>query len=304
MSSLPSLELDPASADLFGALSQSVSEADFALFQKLIERETGIYLAPVKKALLIGRLTSRLRQLGLNSLRDYYKRVAADPVELVQMIDRISTNETSFFRGPLHFEFLSNRVIPEWRAQEAAGQRKRTVRVWSAGCSTGEEPYSIAMALLEGLPPSSGWRIEITATDLSTRVLEKASAGLWPLEKSSQIPHAYLKSYMLRGTGRYEGMMKAGPQLREVITFGRLNLHDESSRPAAPYDLIFCRNVLIYFQPATKAEVVRRLLDQLSPDGYLFVGHSESLNHLTDRVRTVVPTVCALAAPAHSTGKE
>jgi chemotaxis protein methyltransferase CheR len=294
---LPSPELNPVPDDMFAVLSQSVSEADFALFQRLIERETGIYLAPVKKALLVGRLACRLRQLGLGSLRDYYKRVTADPDERVQMIDRISTNETQFFRGPLHFDFLANRALPEWCAQETAGQRPRHIRVWSAGCSTGEEPYSIAMTLLDRFPPSSGWRIEILATDLSTRVLEKARSGLWPLDKSNQIPPAYLKSFMLRGTGSQEGTMKAGPELRQVVRFERLNMLDEATDlRAGPFDLIFCRNVLIYFQPATKAQVVRRLLDQLVPDGYLFVGHSESLNHLTERVRTVVPTVYALSA--------
>jgi chemotaxis protein methyltransferase CheR len=296
---LPSPALNPAPNDMFAVLLQSVSEADFALFQRLIERETGIYLAPVKKALLVGRLASRLRQLGLRSLRDYYKRVAADPGERVQMIDRIATNETQFFRGPLQFDFLANRVLPKWCAEETAGQRPRHIRVWSAGCSTGEEPYSIAMMLLDRFPASSGWRIEIMATDLSTRVLEKARAGIWPLDKSNQITPAYLKSFMLRGTGSQEGTMKAGPELRQVVRFEALNLLDESTYPhTGPFDLIFCRNVLIYFQPATKEQVVHRLLDHLAPNGYLFVGHSESLNHLTDRVRTIVPTVYALAAAA------
>jgi chemotaxis protein methyltransferase CheR len=232
----------------------------------------------------------------VHSFREYYQRVTADPGERAQMIDRISTNETQFFRGPLQFEFLAERLLPEWCAQEAAGRRPKHLRVWSAGCSTGEEPYSIAMTLLHRFPVSSGWRIEILATDLSTRVLEKASSALWPLEKSNQIPEAYLKSYMLRGTGSSEGTMKAGPELRQVIRFQRLNLLDDPSYPRnGSFDLIFCRNVLIYFQPTVKAQVVHRLLDQLAPDGYLFAGHSESLNHLTDRVRTVVPTVYALA---------
>jgi chemotaxis protein methyltransferase CheR len=290
-------ELNPVSNDVLGVLSQSVSESDFALFQRLIERETGIYLAPAKKALLVGRLARRVRQLGVCSFRDYYKRVAADPGERAQMIDRISTNETQFFREPSHFDFLANRVLPEWCAQETAGLRSRQIRVWSAGCSTGEEPYSIAMTLLHRFPPSSGWHIEIMATDLSTRVLENARAGLWPIDKSNQIPTAHLKSFMLRGKGSQEGTMKAGPELRQVVRFERLNLFDEATYPrTGPFDLIFCRNVLIYFQLATKAQVVRCLLDQLAADGYLFVGHSESLNHVTGRVRTVVPTVYATAA--------
>jgi len=294
---LPSPKIDAAPSDNFAVLSQSVSEADFALFQRLIEGETGIYLAPVKKALLVGRLATRVRQLGIRSLRDYYKRVVADPDERMHMIDRISTNETQFFREPLHFDFLMNRVVPEWRTKERAGKRPRHIRVWSAGCSTGEEPFSIAMTLLDHFPASTGWRLEVLATDLSTRVLEKGCLGAWPLERSNQIPAAYLKSYMLRGTGSQEGTMKAGPELQQVVRFERLNLHDETAYPrSGPFDLIFCRNVLIYFQPVTKVHVVRRLLDELAPDGYLLVGHSENLNQLTDRVRTVVPTVYMLAA--------
>lgn len=278
--------------DLFATASQLITEADFVLFQRLIEREAGIYLAPVKKALLVGRLTRRLRELGLRSLREYYKRVLADPAEHVCMIDCISTNETQFFREPLHFEYLEREIFPQWTAQANAGERPRKVRVWSAGCSSGEEPYSIAMSLLHHFPRSSGWQIEVLATDISTRVLARARAGIWPAEKARHIPLAHLRSFMLRGTGAQEGKMKAGQEIQQVVRFERFNLLDEETYPRSVlFDLIFCRNVLIYFQSETKVQVIRRLLNHLAPDGYLFVGHSESLNHLTDCVRTVVPTV-------------
>ena len=291
------VEIIPAAAgrpsiDSFSSIADSVSEADFLLFQRLIEREAGIHLAPVKKALLVGRLTRRLRELGIATLREYYKLVAADPRELTHMLDCISTNETHFFREPGHFEFLSQKVLPRWSDQAKAGERPRQVRAWSAGCSTGEEPYSLAMLLLDHFPGSTGWHIDILATDLSTRVLKKASDGLWPIEKAQEIPAGFRKTYMLRGTGTQEGKMKAGAEIRQAVRFERLNLLEGSSYPSPKlFDLIFCRNVLIYFQPETKQQVIQRLLNHLSPDGYLFVGHSESLNHMTDAVRSVIPTV-------------
>lgn len=282
----------PERNDLVANAGQSITDADFVLFQRMLEKETGIYLSYAKKSLLVGRLSRRLRELGLNNLRKYYKRVQADPAEHVRMIDCISTNETQFFREPLHFEFLEQRLLPQWIAQAEAGQRSRRIHVWSAGCSTGEEPVSIAMTLLHHLPKSAGWQIEILATDISTRVLTRARGGIWPVEKARQIPTPYLKACMLRGTGTQEGSMKAGPEIQRVVRFERFNLLGERA-PSVPgfFDMIFCRNVLIYFQPETKTRVVRRLLSHLAPDGFLFVGHSESLNHLSDCVRSVVPTV-------------
>ena len=282
----------PVHECMFAAVSQSISDADFGLFQRLIEKEAGIYLAAAKKSLLVGRLSRRLRELGLSDLRKYYKRVLADPAEHTRMIDCVATNETQFFREPLHFEFLEHRILPRWISQAETGQRLRKVRVWSAGCSTGEEPYSIAMTLLYHLPHAAGWQVEILATDISTRVLARARLGVWPVEKARQIPTSYLKSFMLRGTGTQEGKMKAGLEIQRAVRFEHLNLIEgQSSSLSAGFDLIFCRNVLIYFQPETKARVVNRLLRHLSPEGYLFVGHSESLNHLTDCMRSVVPTV-------------
>lgn len=293
----PVPDLQPHRDDMFAIVSQSVTDADFALFQRLIEKATGIYLSTAKKNLLVGRLSRRMRELGLVNLRKYYKRVIADPAEFTCMVDCISTNETQFFREPLHFAFLERQVFPRWAAQANAGERRRHIRVWSAGCSTGEEPYSIAMALLHHFPQSAGWKIEVLATDISTRVLARARAGIWPVEKARQIPGVYLKSFMLRGTNSEEGKMKAGTEIQQTVRFERLNLFEESTYPhSVPFDLIFCRNVLIYFQPETKALVIRCLLKCLAPHGYLFVGHSESLNQVSDHIRSVVPTVYVRAA--------
>ncbi|MGH2397226.1 MAG: CheR family methyltransferase [bacterium] len=270
-----------------------LTNQEFTLFQTLIHRKAGIYLSPAKKTLLEGRLNKRLRELGLNSFGDYYRLVIEerDGAELVHLLDRISTNETHFFREPRQFSFVEQRVFPEWTSQAASGMRSRRIRVWSAGCSTGEEPYSIAMTLWERFPPSAGWEIEILATDLSTRALDVARTAVWPITKAKEIPPGYLKRFMLKGTRTQEGKMKAGPEIRSIVRFERLNLNDEAYPVTGLFDLIFCRNVLIYFDAQSRVRVIHRLLNHLAPSGYLFVGHAESLNAVTDRVQPVMPTV-------------
>ena len=270
-----------------------LTDREFKLFQGLIHREAGIYLSEVKKALLVGRLSRRVRELGLESFEAYYHHVVdgANPAERVELINNICTHETQFFREPRQFEFLESHVFPEWRARAESGARARRIRVWSAGCSTGEEPYSVAMAFLARFPPSSGWEIEVVATDLSTRVLDRAQAAVWPIDKAKEIPEAYLKAFMLRGTGPEEGRMKAGPLVRSVVHFQRLNLNAEPFTFGGRFDLVFCRNVLIYFDANSKARVVGRLLERMEPQGYLFLGHAETVTGLNARTRTVGPTV-------------
>jgi len=272
-----------------------VSDAEFARYQALINREAGIWLAPVKKALLVGRLARRLRELGIDSYGAYFQRVEADEVERIRMLDAICTNETHFFREPRHFEFLEQRLYPAWRADADAGRRPRRIRAWSAACSTGEEPYTLAMSLLASFP--SGWDLQVLASDLSTRVLDRADAGVWPIEKAKEIPEEHLKAFMLKGFGAQEGLMKAGPEIRALVRIARVNLVGEAL-PPGPFDLVFCRNVLIYFDRATKVRVVERLLDRLHPAGYLFLGHAESLGGFTTRARPIVPTVYSPAPAA------
>ncbi len=271
--------------------SLELTDRDFLGFQRLIYREAGIHLGPTKKALLVGRLSRRLRELGWPSFREYLRRVEEEPLERVRLLDAICTHETRFFREPRHFEFLEREVLPRWRAQGATDTGGRRVRVWSAGCSTGEEPFTLAMVLLHHLPPSEGWQIEILASDLSTRILERAQRALWPMTRAKEIPTPYLKAFMLKGFGSQEGWMKAGPELRQVVRFQQVNLNAERYPVKEGLDLIFCRNVLIYFDVASKERVVERLLGHLAPRGYLFVGHAESLSGMTQRVRTVLPTV-------------
>jgi chemotaxis protein methyltransferase CheR len=267
----------------------AVSDRDFQRYQALIHAEAGIWLAPVKKALLVGRLARRLRELGLDSYGDYYERVVADQAERIRMLDAICTNETHFFREPRHFEYLAEKVFPAWREEADAGRRPRRIRAWSAACSTGEEPYTLAMVLLTAFP--AGWELEISASDLSTKVLQRAGAGLWPIDKSSEIPPEHLKAFMLRGFGEQEGLMKAGPEIRALVHFSRVNLVGDDWPAGPPFDLIFCRNVLIYFERQAKITVVERLIDRLDPRGYLFLGHAESLGGFTTKARAVLPTV-------------
>ena len=264
-----------------------ISDRDFGRFQKLILSEAGIYLAPVKRALLVGRLAARLRQLGLTKFSEYYDLVISDECELVEMLDRICTNETHFFRDPRQFELLRTQVIPEWLRAAACGERERSVRVWSAACSSGEEPFSLAMLLKCELDPCQPpWRIEIAATDLSTRVLERARNGVWPAQKVREIPEHLLRRYMLQGVRSQAGKIKAGPEIRSVVRFERLNLIDPTQARGADFDLILCRNVLIYFNAEMKKRVIAGLLDCLSPAGYLFLGQSETLTGINDRVQS------------------
>jgi chemotaxis protein methyltransferase CheR len=270
-----------------------ITRKAFSRFQKLVHREAGIYLSEAKKALLVGRLLRRLRAHDLDSFESYYRLVEEDAAERVRMLDCVCTNETHFFRDPRQFTFLEQTAAPLWEAAAAAGERPRRVRAWSAGCSTGEEPYSLAMALLARLPPTAGWRIDVLATDLSTRALERAHAAVWPVGKAVEIPAPFLKRFMLRGVGPEEGRMKAGPELRALVAFRRLNLNDLAYPSLGQFDLILCRNVLIYFDGASKERVIANLVDHLAPGGYLMLGHAESLSGLTDRTLAVGPSVYA-----------
>jgi chemotaxis protein methyltransferase CheR len=271
-----------------------LSDRDFGLIRGLIYREAGIHLTSAKKALVVARLGRRLRALGLHSYGAYFQLVNGPEgaSERVHMVDAISTNETSFFRERKHFDLLEQQILPGWRNDAAAGRRPRCIRAWSAGCSSGEEPYSLAMVLLMHLPRGEGWQIDIFASDLSTRVLERARAGIWPIEKAAAIPGEYRRAFMLRGVGEHEGMMKVGPELRAAVRFSQLNLRDSAYAAPRQCDLVFCRNVLIYFDQALRTRITNRLIEHLQPGGYLFLGHAETLHTCGSiPVATVMPTV-------------
>jgi chemotaxis protein methyltransferase CheR len=273
----------------------SISPALFQKFQKLIYSETGIWLGNSKTALLCGRLFRRLRELGIASLKTYYEHVCQPEQheERARMIDAITTNETRFFREPRQFEVLEQTIFPQWQREAEQGARQKRVRIWSAGCSSGEEPYTLAMLLAIHFPAEKGWDVSIVASDISNRVLEKARRGIYALTRSSELPPDLLHTFMLRGNGDHEGEMKVKIEIQRTIDFRRLNLNEQPSLPEAPFDAIFCRNVLIYFDAASKQRVVTNLLRNLAGNGFLFVGHAENLTNMTSELRGLESTIYA-----------
>jgi chemotaxis protein methyltransferase CheR len=275
-----------------------LSDREFRMLQQLIYREAGIHLSDAKKALVSGRLTRRVRALGCRDFTAYYQHVESNQNERTSMLDCISTNETRFFREPKQFEFLDETVLPHWRALGDAGQIPKRIRAWSAACSTGEEPYTLAMLLAAHFPAAEGWSVEILASDLSTRVLDAAREGVWPIERSHDIPERLRKAYMLRGIRAEEGRMRAHPALKSMIEFRRINLNDRDYGIRGTFDLIFCRNVLIYFNRDSKEAVIQRLLRYLSGSGLFFLGHAESLTPSAYGMEHAGPTIYRRIAPA------
>jgi chemotaxis protein methyltransferase CheR len=275
----------------------SISPALYTKFQKLVHQESGIWLGESKSALLCGRLSRRLRALKMSSLGDYYEFVSHPNhyEERVAMVDAITTNETRFFRDPRHFEFLEQRVIPHWRTEAQQGRRTKTVRLWSAGCSSGEEPYSLAMLMARHLPNDQGWSVKILATDISTKVLAHARLGVYSAAKSADIPEPLLKDYMLKGVHQCEGQMKVMPQIQDMVEFDKLNLVYGPYPAEMHFDVIFCRNVLIYFDQEAKQKVVEHCSRCLARNGFLFVGQAENLSTVNSRLRSLAPAIYARA---------
>ncbi|WP_435627175.1 CheR family methyltransferase [Candidatus Ferrigenium straubiae] len=260
----------------------ALHDQEFAQFRDLIYRIAGISMSPAKRQLVSSRLAKRLKHHNLVSYGDYFRLItsAHGKAELQVAVDSLTTNETHFFREPKHFDFLRQRIVPARKAGKG-------LRIWSAACSSGEEPYSIAM-LLDELLGSEPW--EVVASDISARVLEKARSGLFPIARVPEIPKAYLNRYCLKGVGEYDGTLLVEQSLRDRVRFMQHNLTDTPGK-LGEFDAIFLRNVMIYFDQETKRQVVSRLLPLLRPGGYFLVGHSESLNGVTDTMQMVVPSV-------------
>jgi chemotaxis protein methyltransferase CheR len=259
---------DPRDAREFG-----FTKADFQRVRELVKARAGIDLGPQKQSLVYGRLARRVRALGLPTFQAYLGVVEdAEGDEAREFINALTTNVTEFFRENHHFDFLTRTALPAlWKRAEGTGRR---VRFWSAGCSTGEEPYSLAMVVRESMPTSPGWDIKILATDLDTDVLAHAARGVYAGDRVEKIsPARKGRFFEPAGPG---GELRASDQLRSLITFKQLNLM-EPWPMRGPFDVIFCRNVVIYFDEATKTNLVRRYRELLQSDGLLFLGHSESL---------------------------
>jgi chemotaxis protein methyltransferase CheR len=264
-------------------LGTAINDAEFEALRALLYREAGITLSEQKKPMVCGRLGKRLTKLGLDTYGEYLKRIDSgrDPGELQTAIDLLTTNETYFFREPKHFDWLRQRM--------RAAPPGRAFRIWSAACSSGEEPYTIAMVAADTLGDRQ-W--EIQASDISTRVLESARTGLYPMERAEHIPKPLLERYCLRGSGPYANQFLISKALRSRVHFRQVNLQ----RPfpeGALFDVIFLRNVMIYFDAVTKKSLVERLAQCLVPDGRLVIGHSESLNGITAALQAEIPTIYA-----------
>jgi chemotaxis protein methyltransferase CheR len=260
-----------------------IADAEFARFQALIYKIAGIALSDAKKVLLTGRLGKRLRHYDLGTYTEYYRLVTSgtEEAELQMMVDLLTTNETYFFREEKHFEFLATRIL----AKHPPGV---AFNVWSAACSSGEEVYTIAMVLAERFGVHGNW--QVTGSDISQRVLAAAQRGLYPNERTRGIPPELLRKYCLKGVRSQEGMLLIDPPLRKHARFLQVNLNQDLPE-LGPFDVIFLRNVMIYFDNETKHDVVTRLVQQLRPGGHFIVGHSESLNGVTDALRAVQPTI-------------
>jgi chemotaxis protein methyltransferase CheR len=259
---------------------KAMSQKEFERLSEFIVNLCGIKMPPVKKVMLESRLQKRLRALGVASFREYCDFVLGSEDgggELVHMIDVVTTNKTDFFREPVHFQFLAESVLPEFMS-EAAGVFKKKFAVWSAGCSSGEEPYTIAIVLDEFASLNPEFQYSIFATDISTRVLDKAREGIYDEQLVNNIPMSLKQKYFLRSKNRDQRQVRIIPELRSRIVYQRLNLMDEHIVLSEPMDAIFCRNVIIYFERATQCRLLNRLCRLLCAGGYLFLGHSETIH--------------------------
>lgn len=269
----------------------SLSDNEFKELKNLIGKEAGLQISDFKKIFLVSRLSPRLKELGLPGFKEYLRLLQSpDPqkTEIGHLINRITTNETVFFRENHHFEYLSGTYLPSLVQTD---QVPKKIFFWSAGCATGEEAYSLAMVLADFRNNHSWILPRILATDIDSEALAKARAGLFPQKAAEHIPPHFLKGFFLKGVKEWTGWIKARSSLRELITFERFNLHNPERLPGGPFDGIFCRNVLIYFFPASREKILELFHQSLMPDGLLFLGHSEHLFNQETAFRPLGKTV-------------
>jgi chemotaxis protein methyltransferase CheR len=272
---------DPAQLDTGDV---DLSEADLSRIIRLVYERSGIALHEGKRALVLARLQKRLRAGGFAGFHDYLAHVESDAsgTEITALLDAITTNHTGFFREPQHFDFLRSTVVPKLGAG--------SIRIWSAACSSGEEPVTIGITLLDALDAPHHGRIRILASDLSTRALATAASGVYKMDRVASIPLDVLRRHFERGLGAQTGQARVASHVRRLIEYQRLNLLDVSEL-GERFDVIFCRNVMIYFDRDVQQRVVSLLERHLVPGGYLFVSHSESLNGSTHGLRWVAPAI-------------
>ena len=275
-----------------GLQQEGMNDGDFDAFRRLVHRETGIALGPHKRSLLEARLGKRVRALRLATYTAYRELLEHhDPTgeERTRFINAITTNETTFFREEAHFAYLTDTWLPAWRAHAAASGTRR-LRVWSAACSSGEEPYSIAMTLLAHVDPRTV-DLRILASDIDTDVLARAALAIYPATALAPVPPALVRRFFLRGVNTQRDNVRVRPEIRALVTFRQIGLLDEPWPMRAPFDLVFCRNVLMYFDRATQARVLGRLREQLTAQGLLVLGHAESVIGLDTALERVTGTI-------------
>lgn len=262
----------------------AITDREFNQIRSLIYDIAGISMSPVKKPLVVGRLNKRLRHYQFENFKQYYEFVTnkINATELQVMVDLLTTNETYFYREPKHFEFLRDVILPE-------SANKNDFRIWSAASSSGEEPYTLAMTVADHFGMQSNWNI--LATDISTRVLERARQGVYSISEAEKIPKDILRKYCLKGVRSHEGSLIIDEKLKRKISFEQFNLNSEKWQGIGEYDVIFLRNVMIYFDQETKRTLVTNLANHLKPNGYFIIGHSETLNTLTDRFNPIRPSI-------------
>ncbi|MDQ0457328.1 CheR family methyltransferase [Rhizobium paknamense] len=283
------LESASVSASLPPLDPDRISPRNFRRLSSFIFDYSGIKMPETKVTMLEGRLRRRLRATGFTSFDAYCDHVFDEgglETELIHLVDAVTTNKTDFFREPSHFEFLAQKALP---ALAAEGHRQ--VRAWSSACSIGAEPYTLAMVMADYAEQSGGPDFRILATDLSCEVLERAHRGIYPAEMLQPVPPPYMSRYVMQARDRARGEVRISPKLRAKVGFARLNLMDESYPVGQPMHIIFCRNVLIYFNKETQLKVLSRLCQCLDEGGYLFVGHSESVAGMNLPIRQLGNTV-------------
>ena len=272
---------------------KTLSEAEFKKIAAYIEKNVGIKMPPEKRMMMQSRLASRLKALHLDSYKAYIDYVFsgkdADNHELIMMIDAMTTNLTEFFREPQHFDYMRSAALPGY-----AAQKLNKIKIWSAGCSTGQEPYTLSMVMSEYIkqnPLGSIRDFSVLATDISTKVLDKAASAVYPMDAVKGVPQQIMHQYFLRGKNPENPVVRLKQDIRSHVNFMRLNFMDEEYGFRDTFQIIFCRNVLIYFDKANQEKVIRQFLRYLEPNGYLFLGHSETIFGMDLPFKTVAPTV-------------
>ena len=279
--------------DKENAMQPILSNREFELFRNLIYKTCGINLAPSKKELVKSRLSKRLTNTGINSFEEYYRFVTKTDKsgqELVHLLDSISTNKTDFFREKKHFEFLNTKLLPELITKKEK-ERNKKFRIWCAASSSGEEPYTLAMTVLNHVNPENGWDIKILATDISTKILQKAISGVYKKETVRDVPLRLLSAHFARVSINNSTSYKVRDHLKQLITYRRFNLMTPEFPFKNPFDFIFCRNVMIYFDPETQQRLVSKFYDCLPKGGYLFIGHSETLARRVSKFNYIQPAL-------------